>query len=88
MYHICLIDTKGLYLVHYVQVYEIYSKQFGDHSSQEGLHIQQLFKILSSTGANIPMNHLRALVNDLAEDGKIYSTIDDDHHTVTDAGGY
>lgn len=71
-----------------MQVYEIYSKQFGDHSSQEGLHIQQLFKILSSTGANIPMNHLRALVNDLAEDGKIYSTIDDDHHTVTDAGGY
>jgi len=70
------------------KVYDIYSKQFGDQSSQEGLHIQKLFNLLSNTGANIPMHHLRVIVNDLAEDGKIYSTIDDDHHTVTDAGGY
>ena len=69
-------------------MYSVYLKQFSDLSSQEGLHIQKLLSILNSSGTNIQMHHLRELVDDLAEDGKIYSTIDDDHHTVTDAGGY
>ena len=42
-----------------------------------------MLAMLNNSGLNINMNQLRACVSQLCDDGKLYTTIDDEHYKPT-----
>ena len=51
--------------------------------NQEGLHMQQALDSLRSNGINMQPHELMNHVRQLCDDGRLYSTVDDEHHKPT-----
>lgn len=45
-----------------------------------GISIQS---VLARMGGRVPEHQIRSIINELANDGHLYSTIDEDHHKIT-----
>lgn len=51
--------------------------------SEEGLSVANVLGILRARGVNIQPNNLVAVIRQLCDDGRLYSTMDEDHHKPT-----
>jgi hypothetical protein len=61
------------------QVYQVYTGR-GD---TEGLHMGAALNALRGKGVNMQPHDLMNHVRQLCDDGRLYSTIDDEHHKPT-----
>lgn len=51
--------------------------------NQEGLHMSAALAALRAKGVNMQPHELMNHVRQLCDDGRLYSTIDDEHHKPT-----
>ena len=51
--------------------------------SQQGLHLQDVLGVLRGKGINMQSHELVNFVHVLCDEGKLYSTVDDNHHKPT-----
>jgi hypothetical protein len=49
----------------------------------EGLHVHQLMALMRTKGINLAQEQVMQHVRQLCDDGKLYTTLDDDHHKPT-----
>ena len=66
---------------HYPQIYQAYTGR--GSANQEGLPLQSALQILRTKGVNLQPHELLNHVRQLCDDGRLYSTIDDEHHKPT-----
>jgi hypothetical protein len=57
----------------------------GSVGLQTGLHNQEVLQILKRQGHSITLDQLIRTVQQLCEDGRLYTTIDDEHYKPTQA---
>ena len=51
----------------------------------QGLNFQDAYDVLvNQQGVQISMDQLKMVVENLSNDGRLYTTIDEDHHKPTD----
>lgn len=62
-------------------VYDIYRTS---GANEVGLAIQDVSRILKSKGSNIPFDKLQLYVARLCDDGRLYTSVDEDHHCPTE----
>jgi len=63
------------------QIYQAYTGR--SSANQEGLPLQAALQILRTKGVNLQPHELLNHVRQLCDDGRLYSTIDDEHHKPT-----
>jgi hypothetical protein len=68
-------------LLCHLQVYQAYTGRGPDN--QEGLHMNAALSILRGKGINMQPQELMQHVRQLCDDGRLYSTVDDEHHKPT-----
>lgn len=65
--------------LNFEQVYAVYSsKAFPD-----GMHLKYALRALHAKGVHMQPHVLLECVRELCDDGRLYSTIDDEHHKCT-----
>uniref|UniRef100_A0A7S3GU06 Replication protein A C-terminal domain-containing protein n=1 Tax=Spumella elongata TaxID=89044 RepID=A0A7S3GU06_9STRA len=70
-------ETQGLTET----IYQAYTGR--SSANQEGLPLQAALQILRTKGVNLQPHELLNHVRQLCDDGRLYSTIDDEHHKPT-----
>lgn len=62
-------------------MYQAYVAQ----ANSGGLSFQNALRNIQNSGTNISMDQLMRTVSQLCDDGRLYSTIDENHYLPTDA---
>lgn len=65
----------------YIQ--QIYQAYLQGVNNLEGLSFERAFNVLQSMNVRITMDQLRRGAQQLCEDGRLYTTIDDEHYRPT-----
>ena len=73
--------TDNSCMVSAQQIYQAYTGR--GSANQEGLPLQSALQILRTKGVNLQPHELLNHVRQLCDDGRLYSTIDDEHHKPT-----
>lgn len=66
---------------------QVYTAYLSGGSRQEGLHNSEVMRILRGNGVTISQEQMIRIADQLCDDGRLYTTVDEEHRrpTISDA---